>query len=272
MALFLSAIVVTVVLDGGASEQTTGPVMVGEPLHIYLRKDVPQQMLYLHFYPPSGNVPLTDTTSRFTLERKGDINSTVVTFFPRDINSNFLQFEPNSTVEAKYQLMLFASRPINASDNIAKLELIIEIDYERDNRYDERFTKTISFSANSTFIEVKGALPIQSQELKRFDGKRGGKVRLTLTRSDDLDTIVVMHCGSSEHPSYIQLPFSKYKYVPSEDHNGGIPPLLVVGIGAAIVVVFFLALRLLTRGSEPKKDDWQERRKGKRWSKKGKTR
>ena len=210
--LLMASVLLTALPQGAVIGQATGGVRVGEPLHIYLRKDVAQQLLYLHFYPPPGDVPLTEATSRFALDRKGSLNATVVTFFPRDMGSNFLQFEPNASVEAKYQLMLFASRPLNVSDNKARLELIIELDYQNDNEYDERFVATVRFNATSSFVKVQGSLPMDPEELRRFDGKKGGKVRMTLARADDLDTIVVVHCGSSAEPSFVQLPFSKYRY------------------------------------------------------------
>jgi len=274
LALMIAMMIAPLIMDGAVSGQIDGAVKVGEPLHIYFRKDVAQQMLYLHFYKPAGNLPLTDTSSRFIIERKGAPNSTSVVFFPRDPNSNFLQFEPNASVAPEYQFMLFAATPQNASNNKAKLQLIIEIDYQRDNVYDKRSTTTLVFDANSTFVKVKGRLPIDAYELSKFDGKRGGKVRVTLARADDLDTIVVLHCGSSKDPSYIQLPCSKYRYVPSDRKGGGVSPFLVLGIGVAVVVVFFIGLKLLNwkTGKEAKDEAPARRRSGKRWSKKGKGR
>jgi len=274
-AMLIALLTFTLIIDGAVSGQTIGAVQVGEPLHIYFRKDVPQQMLYLHFYPPAGNVPLTDTSSRYTIDRKGSLNATAVVFFPRDLGSNFLQFEPNASVPAEYQLMLFCATPINASSNKAKLQLIIELDYQRDNVYDNRMATTIVFDANSSFVKVRGALPIDAFELGRFDGKRGGKIRVTLARADDLDTIVVMHCGSSEHPSFFQLPCSKYRYVASDDNGGGVSPLLVLGIGVAVVVVFFIGLKLISwnKGKETKKVEAPAQHRGrKRLSNKGKER
>lgn len=271
--LLIGLLLSPLLLDVAVSGQTSGAVQVGEPLHIYFRKDVPQQMLYLHFHPPTGNVPLTETSSRFTIDRKGSLNATVVVFFPRDPSSNFMQFEPNASVDPVFQLMLFAATPQNASNNMARLQLTIELDYQRDNVYDKRITTTITFEANSSFVKVRGKLPVDAYELSRFDGKRGGKIKLTLARADDLDTIVVLHCGSSERPSFFQLPCSKYIYVPSNDKGDGISPMIVLAIGVAMVIVFFVGLRLLNRKKgkgEETKEVPTPRRNKKRWSRKGK--
>ncbi|MGA1820863.1 MAG: hypothetical protein ACMUHU_07645, partial [Thermoplasmatota archaeon] len=198
-------------------EAQAGAVPVGEPLHLYLRRQPAQDMTFLYFHPPDdtyNNKAKDDLTYRETLLAKGTGNDTMTMYFPQDPASNFLQFEPNVTLEFTYNFVISAVRPTNPSDTTYVLKVLIEIDEDRDKDYDREISFEITGTANSERGYKNGTVSGNTGDLKAFDGKKGGRLRVTFSREDDLDSSLTFYCGYQGYHSYFQLPYSKFQYYP----------------------------------------------------------
>ena len=83
------------------STAQSGAVQVGEPLHLYIRRQPVQDMTFLFFHPPDDiyNEKAMDNLSyrKILLQRDTGLDF-IRMFYPQDGNSNFLQFEPNSSI------------------------------------------------------------------------------------------------------------------------------------------------------------------------------
>jgi hypothetical protein len=241
-------------------------VQVGEPLHIYLRRQPVQDMTYLFFHPPDDiyHEKAADNLSyRKTLLSKGSGNDSERMYFPQDSKSNFLQFEPNSSIPLNYNFTISAVQPNDPSNITYKLRVLIDIDYDNDKDYDDAISFEISGTANSERRIKEGTVQIDTSRLKKFDGKNGGRLRVTISRVDDLDTTVTIYCGYQGYNSYIFLPFSKYKYEGDDQENGeNYWPWVLAG--AAIVLITGAAYFYLRQKKEERIPEPVEKRKGAR--------
>jgi hypothetical protein len=248
------------------SAAQTGAVQVGEPLHIYLRRQPVQDMTYLYFHPPDGTYQekaMDNLSYRKTLFSKGSGSDSERMFFPQDPASNFLQFEPNETISLTYNFTISAVRPIDLTDTTYILQVLIDVDYNNDKDYDYQIIFEISGEANSEREVKKGTVSINMDRLKKFDAKNGGRLRVNISRKDDLQTSVTIYCGYQGLNSYFVLPFSKYKYETSENGNSYnvLPWILLVG-GVVIIAgvgYFYLKQKQVDKAPKP-----EERKRGAR--------
>ncbi|MFW3145204.1 MAG: hypothetical protein ACMUIE_00145 [Thermoplasmatota archaeon] len=236
-------------------------VKEGEPLHLYIRRSPVQDDTYLYFHPPEGkyyNDSFDDLGYRKTLFQKGSGNDTVMLFYPQDPNSNFLQFEPNSTLQLRYNFTISAIAPDLQPDLNYRLGVRIELDYQHDGDYDQELYFEIGGLADSEPRVKEGTIQVDISELEKFDGKEGGRIRITLSREDELDSTLTIYCGNKGFHSWLQLPFSKYKYEGDNGENGnGNTAILVILLasGAAVVLVAAIMIR---RSGKKKEEPVQE--------------
>ncbi|MGA1793073.1 MAG: hypothetical protein ACMUHM_03910 [Thermoplasmatota archaeon] len=239
MMLVAAVILIGLVFMAPVNAQS-GAVPVGEPLHLYIRRQPVQDMTFLYFHPPDdtyNNKARDDLSYRKTLLAKGTGNDTLTMYFPQDPESNFLQFEPNNTLKLTYNFVISAIKPTDPSNTTYKLKVRIEIDEDRDRNYDREISFEITGTADSERGYKNGTVAGNTGDLKAFDGKKGGRLRITLSREDDLDSTLTIYCGYQGYHSYFQLPYSKFRYAP--DENGDDPPVVwpyVLGVAGIVVL------------------------------------
>ncbi|MGA1848966.1 MAG: hypothetical protein ACMUHB_06465 [Thermoplasmatota archaeon] len=248
--------------------QTTGAVPVGEPLHLYLRRSPVQDRTYLYFHPPGDgyqNESKDDIAYRETLTRKGTETDHFFMRYPEAIGSNFLQFEPNGTLKMTYSFTISSVKPPDISDIRYTLGIIIELDYDHDGKWDRDIAFEITGDADNNRYTKEGEVDVDVGSLKRFDGEKGGRIQVTLSRLDDIDTTLTIYCGYLGYHSHFQLPYSKYRYEQEQDGPSRAWVWVVVGgvavIGAFIVYVIYSGRKKKT---PPQSRERNPRRRGRR--------
>jgi len=262
------AILMAGLIFAGPVGAQSGAVPVGEPLHLYIRRQPVQDMTYLYFHPPDdtyNNKAKDDLTYRETLLAKGSGNDTLTMFFPQDPKSNFLQFEPNSTLKFTYNFVISAVRPTDTSNTTYILKVLIQIDEDRNGKYDRDLSFEITGTANSERSYKNGTVSVNTGSLKAFDGKEGGRLRVTLSREDDLDSSLTIYCGYKGYHSYFQLPYSKFQYLPPDDgkNSPSVTPY-VLGVAGIIVISGVAYFYFKSRQEDGKKESKEPERKGAR--------
>lgn len=244
------------------SSGQTSVVQDGEPLHLWLKRSPTQDMTTLHFYKPLDNEQVrTDARFRHNLGPKGTENDELVMFFPTDQQSNFLQFEHNDTLTGNYSFMISA---LSLRGTKFELKIDLSFDQDRDGDYDKVFSFTIKENTSLDTTRFEGDIDIPANLIEKFDGKKGGRVRMTISREDDLDINVLIYCGFQGEFSYIWLPFSKYTYVPPNNEDQPNYTLYVV-LGIAAAAVFVLVIVLASRAKQEESvDDIPSQRRSKR--------
>jgi hypothetical protein len=240
----------------------SGAVQVGEPLHIYLRRQPVQDMTYLYFHPPDEiyeQKSHDNLSYRKTLLERGTGHDFIVLYFPQDSISNFLQFEPNASIPFTYNFTISTVRPnINYILNIK-----IDIDYDHDGRYDKEISFDIRGEEDDKIESKTGIIPVDVSELKKFDEKNGGRLRVNISRKDEIDTTITIYCGYRGYNSYLVLPFSKYKYEGEEPGDGeSYWPWILAGAG--LVIITGTAYFYLRQKKEEEIPHPVEKRKGAR--------
>ena len=277
IAIFAAVLSISMMLllqvPAGTSQTTSRQVKEGDPLHLYVTRSVTQDMTFLYYHAPldpNGNIS-ADARYRHSFGEKGSDTDSLVMFFPQDKDSNFLQFQPNMTLTAHYDITLSAVTPADTSDLGFDLKVTIELDLERDGEYDHTVTFHITGTADSSRTTHTGDMAMDPSDLEPFDGEKGGRIRVTITREDDIDTSVVMYCGYQGKTSSIWLPYSKFTYVPQDDDgdDGSYVWLVVLAIAVfiAIIVVALISGRDKEKkdaGGKGKKDARKDRRRSRR--------
>lgn len=239
----------------------------GEPLNLWFKRSPAQDSTTLVFHEPSlTEDQLDDPKFRHSLGPRGGNTSKMVLFFPTDKNSNFLQFEYNDTLEGNFSITLSAILPQNASTIQFQIKINIEMDLDRDGDYDEEISFDVTGDADSTRRTYEGEIPKDQGIPERFDGQRGGRIRITIERKDLLDTNVLIYCGYKGFQSSFNLPFSKYTYVAPEPEDNEIPVSWIIGIGSAfiILVVFIVVILMRKQEEEPEPEEPKKRKGSKR--------
>ncbi|MBN1390565.1 MAG: hypothetical protein JXA22_07990 [Candidatus Thermoplasmatota archaeon] len=265
----LSVLMVCLVLIPVPIGAQSKAVPEGEPLHLYIRRQPVQDMTYLYFHPPDqiyADRSRDDLDYRETLMQKGSGNDTLRMFYPQDPDprNNFLQFMPNASLELTYNFVISAVRPLDISNTTYILVVLIDMDMDHDGKYDRDISFEISGEADSQRSYKNGTVPIDIGSLRSFDGERGGRLRVTLSRKDDIDTSVTIYCGYRGFHSWFQLPFSKFDHSPQEDDTPPSWPYLI-GFAAILVVCgvayFYFRSRPEKASTHEKPDDRRSRRK-----------
>ncbi len=225
-----------------AASQTIGAVPVGEPLHLYLRRSPVQDRTYLYFHPPGdgyANESKDDIAYRETLTKKGTETDHFFMRYPEAIESNFLQFEPNKTLKMTYSFTISSVKPSDISDIKYTLGIIIELDYDHDGKWDRDIAFEITGDADNNLYTKEGEVDVDIGSLKKFDGKKGGRIQITLSRLDDIDTTLTIFCGYLGYHSHFQLPYSKFRYEQEPDEPSRAWMWVVVG-GVVVIGVFIV--------------------------------
>jgi len=267
-AIIVLLIIMTAIVPGGATSEEIGGVPVGEPLHLWFKRSPTQDMTTLVFYPPKDNDTVrSDPRFRHVFGPRWNETSSYTLFFPTARESNFLQFEYNGTLKGNYTFFLSAVTPKNASGIEFRLKITIDMDIrnEQDGRYDESFTFTVEGLADSERRVYTGEIDIPAETITRFDGEKGGRLRVTLERDDDIDTDVILYCGYAGLFSSFNLPFSKYRYEPSgNDGEGEFPVMWVLILGSLFILVVVFVVDFLNGRGEKEAEKPERGRKGRR--------
>ncbi len=242
------------------SGQTSSGVQVGEPLHLWLKRSPAQDLTTLSFYP----IQVDDTVSsdpkfRHSLGPKGQENSKLTAYFPTHPDSNFLQFEYNSTLVGAYNFTISAILPNNASDIEFRLKVTLAFAQVRGSDLDVEYSFVILGQADSNRKTYTGDIEIDKDRLDRFDGEKGGRMKLTIERVDNIDTDVLLYLGYGGRTCSMDLPYSKYRYEPIKEEEDGFDwtILIIILFGSLVIIILvFMAFGLI--GGKKEKDDTDE--------------
>ncbi len=259
-------LIVMMIATGFSGGQSDGGVRDGEPLHLWFRRSPSQNITTLSFYEPVvSDDDRMDIRYRHAIGPKDTPGLELITFFPTHPDSNFLQFEFNGTLTGNYSLILSAAGPITSLDTVYKLRVTIDLDIERDGEYDKQISFLITGTANSSSDKHTGNISVPDDLLKKFDGRRGGRIRVTMSREDDLDTYVILYCGYLGKQSFINLPYSRYTYVPPGEVDNSIPTIWIIGFGSVfIILVVFIAVFLSRKHEKDEPAEEVEPRRSRR--------
>jgi len=247
------------------SQEVQG-VQVGEPLDLYIRRKPVQDMTYLFFHPPDDGYDtrsVEDPGYRKGLMPKGTIGDSFSMWYPQDRDSNFLQFEPNATLKLGYNITvsaIYPGVPGQIKDSNFTIDVLIELDYENDRKFDREISFSIRDESYSKPTVKEGEINIDVRSLRKFDVKEGGRIKVTFSRADDLDTIVSIYCGYRGYHSYLMFPYSKFRYTSIQEENKSDSWKWMLLFGGSILVGGALILFLKDRGKQkrsveqPKKD------------------
>jgi hypothetical protein len=217
----------------------------------------------LHFYKPLDNEDVRgDARFRATLGPKGSGNDSLTMYFPTDQKSNFLQFEYNASLQGNYSFMISA---ISFLVDQFNLKVTLSFDKDRDGDYDKIFDFSIIGNTDRDITRYEGNLSIPPNLIDEFNGKTGGRIKMTIQREDDLDINILIYCGYRGEFSSIWLPYSKYIYEPDSKENGPDYTLFVIlGLGAAALIVIVIVLGTRAKSEEPIEDISSKKRKGRK--------
>jgi hypothetical protein len=249
--------------------QTSTGVQDGEPLHLWLKRSPSQDLTTLSFYQPTVNDEMAaDPKNRLAIGPNGQGDSMEVVYFPTHPENNFLQFEYNSTLTGSYNFTISAVLPQNATDIEFRLKVTIafaEIRGEkvtiafaeiRGDDYDIETSFIIKGQADSNRRTYTGVIEIESDLIERFDHEKGGRMKLTMERVDYIDTDVLLYCGYGNEFCSLNLPYSKYTYVPAGDDGEGFDwTVLIVVIGGSIVIIILVFLAFGIIGGNKKTEE-----------------
>lgn len=268
----VSLIIAVSVLSFPALGQSSGVVKVGEPLHLYIRRQPVQDDTYLHFYPPDDTLIGNNQSYRKTLQQRGNAGDSFLMFYPQARQSNFLQFEPNITLKFTYNFSILAQNPSLpvASNIIFRIRVSLKLDYDHDGVYDRDLSFEISGPTSNEIQVFEGTVPVKVGDLEKFQGSTGGRIKVNISREDSMASTVIVYCGTDGHYSWFQLPYSKYEYK-GEDVTNPSGPYIYVFIGIIVVVGIVVAV-LVFRDTKNKKEKEKERLEEEERSKKRRRR
>jgi hypothetical protein len=236
----LISIISVSIVPSGADPQSTGGVREGEPLHLWFKRSPTQNLTTLSFYEQEISKDIReDPRYRHMIGPGGSM----VVYFPTHPDSNFLQFEYNETLRGNYTFTLLPMVSTNPGSTEFSLKVIIDFDTQRDGKYDKQISFKITGMADSNRREYTGNITVDPELIQKFDGKKGGRIRITIQREDDLDTNVLLYCGYLGDISYLNLPFSKYVYIPPErndDENTKYLFLSVISVAFIVIIVILV--------------------------------
>jgi len=224
------------------ASQASAGVPVGDPLHLYLRRSTLEDRTYLFFHPPGDGYDdesRDDIAYRETLTRKGTETDHFYMRYPEAAESNFLQFEPNRTLEMTYSFTISSVRPSDISDIRYILGILIELDYDHDGKWDRDIAFEITGDSDNNRYTMEGKVDVDVDSLRKFDGEKGGRIQVTLSRLDDLDTTLTVYCGYLGYHSHFQLPYSKYSHLQEADDPSDAWRWVVAG-GVVIIMAFIV--------------------------------
>jgi hypothetical protein len=254
----LIVILLTISLVSVSGQSDSG-VSDGEPLHLWFKRSPAQALTTLSFYEPQMDEEMTsDPRFRHVLTPKGDNNSSMVAFFPTHPDNNFLQFEYNSTITGFYNFTISAVLPRDVTDIDFRIRVTMEFAQTRGEEFDDNISFQIEGKADSDRRSYSGEIQIDSDMIEKFDGRKGGRIRVTVERVDDIDTDVLIYCGYRGLFSSLTLPFSKYTYTPDENGEEGFDwtTFLIIVFGSLVIIILvFLAFGIIGGKKEEKKEE-----------------
>ncbi len=228
----------------------------GTPLTLYMIRLPTDDVNHLSLYP-EDNVRVTSNSSyRVMLGQKGSGEESITILFPSVKEDNKLQYETNISIDAHYDFNVFARPPQDLSDLEYVIEVLIELDHTRDGDYEDEIRFLVKGEASNMNPDeptnIVGQIPVDTNKLGDL---RGGRMRVTMTRLDDIDTPVWLHTGYLDKQCMIRLPYSKFVYVPA-DEDGEVNWLpFLVAASVVIVIVVGYALYQNKQKKDEKVDD-----------------
>ena len=236
----------------------------GTPLTLYMIRLPTDDVNHLSLYP-EDNVRVTSNSSyRVMLGQKGSGQESITILFPSVKEDNKLQYETNISIDAYYDFHILAHLPMDISDLEYRIEVVIELDHTRDGDYEDEIRFQINGEASGEPTNIMGQILV---DINKLGDLKGGRMRVTMTRLDDIDTPVWLYTGYLDKQCMIRLPYSKFVYVPAdEDGETNWAPFLVGAIIVMVIVVGYVLYQNKQKTDEkveekPKK---RGRRRGRR--------
>ncbi|MCK5773721.1 MAG: hypothetical protein KAH57_08025 [Thermoplasmata archaeon] len=238
----------------------------GAPLTLYMIRLPTDDVNHLSLYP-EDNIRVRENSSyRVMLGQEGSGQDSITILYPPVKEDNKLQYETNISIDAHYDLNIFARPPQDLSDLEYRIEVLIELDHTRDGDYEDEIRFQVTGEASNMDPEeptnIVGQIPV---DINKLGDLRGGRMRVTLTRLDDIDTPVWLYTGYLGKQCMIRLPYSKFVYV-EEDESGDVnwAPFLVGAIIVIVVVVGYILYQ-----NKQKEDETVIEEPGKRGPRRG---
>ena len=211
----------------------------GTPLTLYMIRLPTDDVNHLSLYPEDNVRVVENSSYRVMLGQEGSGQESITILYPPIKEDNKLQYETNISIDAHYDFNVFARPPQDLSDLVYRIEVVIELDHDRDGDYEDEIRFQITGEASNMDPEeptnIVGQIPV---DINKLGDLRGGRMRVTMTRLDDIDTPVWLYTGYLGKQCMVRLPYSKFVYV-EEDENGEVNwrPFLVGAIIVIVVVV-----------------------------------
>ncbi len=211
----------------------------GTPLALYMIRLPTDDVNHLSLFPEDNVRVMENSSYRVMLGQTGSGQESITIIYPPVKEDNKLQYEINISLDAHYDLNIFARPPQDLSDLEYRIEVLIELDHTRDGDYEDEIRFQVKGEASNMDPEaptnIVGQIEVNVNELGDL---KGGRIRMTMTRLDDIDTPVWLYTGYLGKQCMIRLPYSKFVYVP-EDEDGEVNwlPFLVVAAVVLVVVV-----------------------------------
>ncbi len=238
----------------------------GTPLTLYMIRLPTDDVNHLSLYPEDNVRVMGNISYRVMLGQKGSGRESITILFPTVKEDNKLQYETNISIDAHYDFNVFARPPQDISDLEYRIEVLIELDHTRDGDYEDEIRFQVKGEASNMDpgapTNIVGQISVDTNKLGDL---KGGRMRVTMTRLDDIDTPVWLYTGYLGKQCMIRLPYSKFVYIPGdEDGETNWRPFLVV---AAVVIVAVVGYVIYQKKEQ--KDEKVKKEPVKRGSRRG---
>ncbi len=238
----------------------------GTPLALYMIRLPTDDVNHLSLFP-EDNVRVTENSSyRVMLGQMGSGQESITILYPPVKEDNKLQYEANISIDAHYDFNVFARPPQDPSDLEYRIEVLIELDHTRDGDYEDEIRFQVKGEASNMDPDAPTNIVGQIEvDVNDMGDLKGGRMRVTMTRLDDIDTPVWLYTGYLGKQCMFRLPYTKFVYVP-EDEGGEVNwrPFLVGALVVIVIVVGFVIYQKME-----KRDEKIEEEPGKKGSRRG---
>lgn len=239
---FSTVLLLSLVPMGATAEDAI--LKEGSPLDLYLRKSGtplnPSLKLYPSFYPESEN----SSGYVIPLGSRGSGEDTVEMYMPRDSMDNSLKYKPNGTLDGHYSFHISAGVPKNPQYSRYKVRVLVEMDYERRDRFDtdKEFSFNVEGDADGQVHRNSGDYDLDLSEYQRFHPENGGRIKVSLIREDFGNTTLKFYVGFLNKTSNFRIPYSRYPGGPVEDDDDFRIswPIIVITIVVVIGVSYLI--------------------------------
>ena len=252
IAFISTSVVLGLVLLSIFGTRPSAGIDDGTPWTLYMIRMPTDDVNHLSLYPEENPKVLGNISYRVMVGQKGSGQESISIMFPPVQQDNKLQYETNVTIVAGYEFNVFARPPQNPSDLHYIIEVVIELDHTRDGDYEDEIRFRIEGEATNQEpgapTNINGEIQLDTNILGDL---KGGRMRVSFNRLDNIDTPVWLYTGYLGHQCMINLPYSKYVYV-EEGHEEEVnwTPFLVGALIIIAIVVGYVMYKKKDPGSE----------------------